>query len=105
MYLTEISPLALRGSMGVFCPLGITFGVLVAQVVGLREILGTESLWPSLLAFYVLLVILCGMIIPFLPESPKYLYVVKNQTQVALRRTYTYLYTIYKYIYNYCIIL
>lgn len=40
MYLCELSPLSLRGSMGVLCPLGVTFGVLVAQVVGLVQILG-----------------------------------------------------------------
>lgn len=40
MYLTELAPLKLRGSMGVFCPLGITFGVLLAQVMSLNQILG-----------------------------------------------------------------
>lgn len=85
MYLTELAPLRLRGGMGVLCPLGVTFGVLVAQVAGLREILGTEESWPILLSFYVILVIICGIVVPFLPESPKYLYVVKKQPQKALQ--------------------
>jgi hypothetical protein len=40
MYLTEISPLSIRGAMGVLCPLGITVGVLVAQILGLKNVLG-----------------------------------------------------------------
>ena len=32
MYLTELSPVALRGSMGVLCPIGLTIGVLIGQV-------------------------------------------------------------------------
>jgi hypothetical protein len=40
MYLTEIAPLTIRGAMGVLCPLGITVGVLVAQILGLRSVLG-----------------------------------------------------------------
>jgi hypothetical protein len=40
MYLTEIAPLSIRGAMGVLCPLGITVGVLVAQILGLESVLG-----------------------------------------------------------------
>ncbi|KAI4461472.1 sugar transporter [Holotrichia oblita] len=40
MYLTELAPLHLRGAMGVMCPLGVTFGVLLAQVMSLRNVLG-----------------------------------------------------------------
>lgn len=36
-----MAPLRLRGSMGVLCGLGVTAGVLVGQVMSLREILGT----------------------------------------------------------------
>lgn len=47
-------------------------------------VLGTETTWPSLLSFYVILVILCSIAFPFLPESPKYLYVVKKQPKRAI---------------------
>lgn len=40
MYLTEIAPVNIRGAMGVLCPLGITVGVLVAQILGLESVLG-----------------------------------------------------------------
>lgn len=44
MYLTEMAPLRLRGAMGVLCALGVTFGVLVGQVMSLREILGKKHI-------------------------------------------------------------
>jgi SP family facilitated glucose transporter-like MFS transporter 3 len=43
MYLTELAPRPLRGPMGVLCPLGVTFGVLVGQVLSLSQILGTAT--------------------------------------------------------------
>ena len=46
LYLSEISPVALRGLCGTFNQLAITFGVLIAEVIGLSIALGTESLWP-----------------------------------------------------------
>ncbi|KRT85756.1 membrane transporter [Oryctes borbonicus] len=84
MYLTELAPLHLRGAMGVMCPLGVTFGVFIAQVMSLRHVLGTETSWPILLSLYVIVVILCCISFPFLPESPKYLYVVRRQTRQAI---------------------
>lgn len=39
-YLSEISPPALRGRTGVFHQLCITIGILIAQVLGLRQLLG-----------------------------------------------------------------
>lgn len=40
MYLTELAPLHLRGTTGVLCPLGVTSGVLVAQILSVETILG-----------------------------------------------------------------
>lgn len=40
MYLTEMAPLELRGAMGVFCPLGVTSGVLLSQIISLNQLLG-----------------------------------------------------------------
>lgn len=42
-YLSEISPLSLRGRTGVIHQLGITIGILIAQLFGLREILGINK--------------------------------------------------------------
>lgn len=43
MYLIEIAPLRLKGSMGVTYSLGITSGILFSQILGLNSILGIEK--------------------------------------------------------------
>ncbi|XP_025837362.1 solute carrier family 2, facilitated glucose transporter member 1 isoform X2 [Agrilus planipennis] len=86
MYLTELAPLELRGSMGVLCPLGINCGIFLGQIISLRQILGTEEFWPYLLGFYTISVVLSAVAIPFLPESPKYLLFVKKQPEQAFRQ-------------------
>lgn len=43
-YVSEIAPLELRGAVGVLCPLGVTFGVVFAQVMGLPQVLGEYCL-------------------------------------------------------------
>ncbi|CAH0721993.1 unnamed protein product, partial [Brenthis ino] len=85
MYLTELSPLALTGAMGVACPMGVNVGVLVGQVMGLDFLLGGENDWPYLLSVYAILVIICTPVLFILPESPKYLYVVKRNEIAAIK--------------------
>nr|CAD7462662.1 unnamed protein product [Timema tahoe] len=84
MYLTEIAPLSIRGAMGVLCPLGLTVGVVIAQILGLRQILGTIETWHYLLSLYVLLILVSAIALPFLPESPKYLYVVRGEEEKGI---------------------
>ncbi|KAK1331763.1 LOW QUALITY PROTEIN: hypothetical protein QTO34_009738 [Cnephaeus nilssonii] len=48
MRIGEMSPPALRE------PLGIVIGILVAQIFGVKVILGSEHLWPMLLGFTIL---------------------------------------------------
>ncbi|XP_059045213.1 solute carrier family 2, facilitated glucose transporter member 1-like [Achroia grisella] len=84
MYLTELSPLSLTGAMGVACPMGVNVGVLVGQVMGLKFLLGGPDDWPYLLSVYALLVILCLPILFILPESPKYLFVVRKNENRAI---------------------
>ncbi|CAG4912901.1 unnamed protein product [Colias eurytheme] len=85
MYLTELAPLSLTGAMGVACPMGVNVGVLVGQVMGLNFILGGVDDWPYLLSVYAVLVIICLPVLFILPESPKYLFVVKKDEVEALR--------------------
>lgn len=83
MYLSEIAPLALRGTLGVFCAVGLTAGVVVGQVFSLRSVFGTESHWHIALSFYVILVVVCYIPFFMYPESPKYLYIVKEDKEEA----------------------
>lgn len=86
MYLMELSPLHLRGATGVLCPLGVTTGVLLGQIFSINNILGNTDYWPHLLTLYAVPQAICCVIIFILPESPKYLYIVKNEPEIALQR-------------------
>lgn len=46
--------------------------------------LGNESSWPFLFGLYAGLVLLVLPILPFVPESPRYLYTVCNDHREAL---------------------
>lgn len=46
MYLTEVSPINLRGSLGSTNQLLITISILFAQILGLPYIFGSVTLWP-----------------------------------------------------------
>lgn len=85
MYMTEVSPIAQRGAAGVICQLGITTGVFIGQIISLESILGTNNLWHIMLAAFVPLCFLSFPMLYILPESPKYLYVMKNQKDKAIK--------------------
>ncbi|XP_044528880.1 solute carrier family 2, facilitated glucose transporter member 4 isoform X1 [Gracilinanus agilis] len=78
MYVGEIAPTHLRGALGTLNQLAIVIGILVAQVLGLDSMLGTEKLWPLLLSLTVLPTLLQLVLLPFCPESPRYLYIIRN---------------------------
>lgn len=79
MYLSEISPVSLRGSIGTVYQLVITMTILLSQVLGLGSILGTEAGWPWLLAVPAIPAVLQCLTLPFCPETPKYLLLNKGQ--------------------------
>ena len=49
LYNSEIAPVNLRGAIGTVNQLAVTIGMLISQVFGLGEIMGTDDLWPLLL--------------------------------------------------------
>ena len=73
MYLSEISPMHLRGSVGTVYQLVVTISILVSQILGLESLLGTDSRWPWLLAVTVLPAVFQLATLPLCPESPKYI--------------------------------
>ncbi|KAF7408780.1 hypothetical protein HZH66_003317 [Vespula vulgaris] len=85
MYMTEIAPLKLRGAVGVLCQLGITSGVFLGQIAGLDTVLGTKESWHIMLAACSLLCATALLLTFALPESPKYLYIIKEQQSKALK--------------------
>ncbi|XP_031762189.1 solute carrier family 2, facilitated glucose transporter member 3 isoform X1 [Xenopus tropicalis] len=85
MYIGELAPTSLRGALGTLNQLGIVVGILVAQIFGLEFILGSETLWPLLLGLTVFLSIIQCVLLPFCPESPRYLLIVKKEDEKAER--------------------
>uniref|UniRef100_A0A671E494 Solute carrier family 2, facilitated glucose transporter member 3 n=1 Tax=Rhinolophus ferrumequinum TaxID=59479 RepID=A0A671E494_RHIFE len=83
MYIGEIAPTALRGAFGTLNQLGIVIGILVAQIFGLKVILGTEDLWPVLLGFTILPALLQSAALPFCPESPRFLLINRKEEENA----------------------
>lgn len=88
MYLVELAPAELSGSVGVFTCIGITGGIVVGQFFSFDFVLGTDSLWPYALAGSGIFVILGLVTIAFFPESPRYLVSKgkKEQAKNALMR-------------------
>ena len=50
IYLSEVSPLKLRGAVGVINQFTIVVAVVVSQVLGFKHILGSKDNWPYLLS-------------------------------------------------------
>ncbi|KAM3938685.1 solute carrier family 2, facilitated glucose transporter member 9 isoform 2-T2 [Leptodactylus fuscus] len=91
MYLNEISPKRIRGSMGQITAILICVGVFTGQVLGLPEIFGRESLWPCLFGFILVPAAIQVVILPFFPESPRYLLLEKQDMKKAEKALRTFL--------------
>ncbi|XP_069488057.1 solute carrier family 2, facilitated glucose transporter member 9 isoform X2 [Ambystoma mexicanum] len=83
MYVSEISPKHIRGSLGQITAIMICVGVFTGQVVGLPQLLGRESLWPCLFGLIAIPALIQLAVLPFLPESPRYLLLEKKDTARA----------------------
>ncbi|KAM6435504.1 solute carrier family 2, facilitated glucose transporter member 1 [Liasis olivaceus] len=83
MYVGEVSPTALRGALGTLHQLGVVVGILIAQIFGIDLIMGTESLWPLLLGFTFIPSLIQCILLPFAPESPRFLLINRNEENKA----------------------
>ncbi|XP_063346027.1 solute carrier family 2, facilitated glucose transporter member 11b isoform X1 [Pelmatolapia mariae] len=81
LYLGEIAPTSLRGAMGMGTSIFITGGIFTGQVIGLRELLGKEEYWPILLSTTCIPAFLQLLILPWFPESPRYLLIDKGDEE------------------------
>lgn len=57
--------------------------IVIVSLFLFREIMGTDELWPYLLAVSGVPALLQLMALPFFPESPRYLYIDKGDTEGA----------------------
>ncbi|XP_025030934.1 solute carrier family 2, facilitated glucose transporter member 11-like isoform X2 [Python bivittatus] len=84
-YLGEISPKKFRGVATTSAAVFFSLGKALGQIMGLRDLLGTEVLWPLLLALCGFPALLQLLLLPFFPESPPYLLRQKKDTQACLK--------------------
>lgn len=73
MYLSEISPVHLRGAVGTVYQLVVTISILISQILGMTSLMGTAELWPILLGLTIAPTVFQLVVLPFCPESPKYI--------------------------------
>ncbi|XP_051562716.1 solute carrier family 2, facilitated glucose transporter member 11 [Myxocyprinus asiaticus] len=89
MYFGESAPKHLRGAVSLSSAVFTSFGVVLGQVVGLRELLGNEPCWQYLLASNAIPGFIQLLTLPWFPESPRYLLIDcwdKEACLQALRR-------------------
>lgn len=85
-YLNEISPNKLRGASGVILQLFITVGILVSQILGIRQLLGTDGLWHVLLSLSAIPSFIGGILLLLVfPDSPSSL-INRDRDEDAARR-------------------
>ncbi|XP_054975429.1 solute carrier family 2, facilitated glucose transporter member 11 isoform X1 [Sorex araneus] len=84
IYLGESAPKELRGTAAMSSAVFASLGVMMGQVVGLRELLGSPHSWPLLLASCSVPGVLQMLSLPLLPESPRYLLIDRGDTEACL---------------------
>ncbi|XP_034465371.1 solute carrier family 2 member 15a [Hippoglossus hippoglossus] len=84
MYLGEIAPKNLRGFLGLVPSIFIGMGVFAAQILGLHELLGKEEHWPLFLSVVVVPTFIQLMLLPWFPESPRYLLIEKHNVHATI---------------------
>ncbi|XP_039903621.1 solute carrier family 2, facilitated glucose transporter member 5-like [Simochromis diagramma] len=85
MYLGEIAPKNLRGALCIVPELFITFGILCAQVLGIRNILGNSTGWTLLLGLTGIPAAIQLLLLPFFPESPRYMLIQNGDEKKATK--------------------
>ncbi|KAF6731741.1 Solute carrier family 2, facilitated glucose transporter member 9 [Oryzias melastigma] len=78
MYLGEISPRQIRGTVTLTSATFLSLGKLSGQFFGLSEVLGGEDMWNIVLCVPACLSVVQVLVLPFLPEPPRYLFIEKK---------------------------
>uniref|UniRef100_A0A674J6J0 Solute carrier family 2 member 11 n=1 Tax=Terrapene triunguis TaxID=2587831 RepID=A0A674J6J0_9SAUR len=84
MYLGESAPKKVRGAVTLTSASFTALGLVLGQVVGIRELLGGEESWPLLLASNVVPGLIQLITLPWLPESPRYLLIDRGDKESCI---------------------
>ena len=82
LYLTEIAPDSIRGSVGVMTQISVTMGILLTQFTAI--IISQAGHWRYILGLGSVLAILQFLLLFKVPESPKWLYLVAHKPSEAV---------------------
>ncbi|KAK7901556.1 hypothetical protein WMY93_018325 [Mugilogobius chulae] len=74
----------LRGFLGLVPSIFIGTGVFTAQILGLHELLGKEEHWPIFLSVVVVPTFIQLLLLPWFPESPRYLLIEKHNVHATI---------------------
>ncbi|XP_064646970.1 solute carrier family 2, facilitated glucose transporter member 1-like [Lineus longissimus] len=85
LYVSEVAPMSIRGAVGCLSQFTIILGILTSMILGLPSILGTADLWPALLGFSMAPAFLQLILMPFCPETPRFLLITKEDSEGAKR--------------------
>ncbi|XP_065113776.2 solute carrier family 2, facilitated glucose transporter member 11 [Paramisgurnus dabryanus] len=85
MYFGESAPKDLRGAVAFSSAVFTALGIFLGQVTGLTEVLGSESVWPYLLASNALPGLVQLLTLPWFPESPRYLLIDKGDSKACIQ--------------------
>ncbi|KAA0707775.1 Solute carrier family 2, facilitated glucose transporter member 9 [Triplophysa tibetana] len=81
LYLGESSPKKIRGMVVLTTATFLFFGKLSGQFASLREILGREEWWNILLCVSTCFCAIQMVILPFLPDAPRYILIEKGNIE------------------------
>jgi MFS family permease len=73
MFLSEVSPKCIRGKIGSLNGLSGYLGLLLSDIIAMPVILGTDSLWPILMAIAAVPSVAQFILLQFCYESPRFL--------------------------------
>ncbi|CAH0751830.1 unnamed protein product [Diatraea saccharalis] len=82
-YVSEVAPLRLRGAFGTVNQLAVAFGMVGAQILGIDVILGSDEGWSWLLGIAIIPSAVQCVMLPFAPESPRFLLLAVHDEQQA----------------------
>ncbi|CAL8283858.1 unnamed protein product [Lota lota] len=83
LYIQEVSPTNLRGAFATLNQVAYALGILVGMLAGLETALGTRNQWDLMLSMSLIPALLQYLLLPFCPESPRYLLFTRGQEAMA----------------------
>ncbi|TSM77429.1 Solute carrier family 2, facilitated glucose transporter member 1 [Bagarius yarrelli] len=89
LYIQAVSPINLRGAFATVNQVSFASGIFLGMVVSLDTVLGTKKYWAFMLSLPLIPAVIQCLILPFCPESPRYLFIncgKEAEAEAALNR-------------------